>query len=147
MRIDNGELLTSAEARERQAVRSAELKQKEDVKAVKKAEEDQAEATRRTEAIRDPTIAFSGSIASKNKADLQLLLATLGLLTTGTNAILKERLLQYFEAHPNDKQLPRYAGLFTRRTRAQPFDNTASGSENAPPPSTQPIAGDRKSVV
>ena len=149
VRIENGELLTSMEARERRAVRSAELQQKEDLKAAKaakKAEKDQAEATRRTEAIRDPTIAFSGSIASKNKADLQLLLATLGLVMTGTNAVLKERLLQYFEAHPDDKQLPWYAGLFTRRTRAQPSDNTASSSENVPPPSTQPIAGPSRTV-
>jgi hypothetical protein len=48
VRIDNGELLTSTEARERRAVRSAELQEKQDakvVKDVKKAEKEQAEAT------------------------------------------------------------------------------------------------------
>ena len=86
VRIDNGELLTSTEARERRAVRSAELQEKQDAKAAKdaeKAEKEKAKETRRTAAIRDTTITFTGSIATKNKADLQVILATLGLLGTG----------------------------------------------------------------
>jgi len=49
VRIDNGELLTSTEARERRAVRSAELQEKQDAKAAKdvnKAEKEKVEATR-----------------------------------------------------------------------------------------------------
>ncbi len=48
VRIDNGELLTSMEARERCAVRSAELQEKQDAKVAKdakKAEKEQAEVT------------------------------------------------------------------------------------------------------
>jgi hypothetical protein len=139
VRIDNGELLTSSEARERRAARSAELQEKHDAKAAKdakKAEKEKAEETRRTAAIRDTTITFTGSIATKNKADLQVILATLGLLGMGTNVILKERLVQHFEANPSDKALPRYAGLFTRgRTRPHASITTplSPPSENTPP--------------
>ena len=145
VRIDNGELLTSTEARERRAVRSAELQEKQDAKAAKdakKAEKEKVEATRQTAAIRDTTITFTGSIATKNKADLQVILATLGLLGTGTNVVLKERLVQHFEANPSDKVLPRYAGLFSHG-RTQPHTSITTPlnppSENTPPPSVLPL--------
>src|SRR5258707_8718518 len=146
-------------ARERRAVRSAELQEKQDAKALKdakKAEKEKAEETRRTAAIRDTTITFTGSIATKNKADLQVILATLGLLGTGTNTILKERLVQHFEANPSDKVLPRYAGLFSRG-RTRPHASITTPSENTPPsmlplltnptpPSLQPVAGPSRTV-
>ena len=146
VRVDNGELITSREARERRAIRAAELQEKENEKAAKKAkrtEKQQAESTRRAEACRDPTIAFNGSITSKNKGDLQVILATLGLSGDGTNAILKARLQDHFNVHPDDKQHPRYCGLFNTRGRARlPASNVTSGiSDNGPPPSTQPASG------
>jgi len=83
-------------------VRSAELQEKQNAKAVKdakKAEKEKTEETRQTAAIHDMTITFTSSIAIKNKANLQVILATLGLLDMGTNMILKE---QHFEANPSN---------------------------------------------
>jgi hypothetical protein len=147
----NSELVTSREAGARRDAERLEREEKEKKKAQSqavKAARAGAVQARRAEMQQDPTHAFSGTLASKNKTELGDILIALGLSVDGKKDDLRQRLEDHFKMFPDLKNNARYAGLFARRTRRphtatstveQPNDNSASGSGMVHPQPVQPL--------
>lgn len=146
----NAELLTSAEARSRreadQAIRDAADKKKEEAKR-RKAERALAEQARRLQM--DAGHEFSGPLGSKKRGELEDIVKALGLLTTGTKAVLQEAIQQHFEAHPDLKSDRRFVGLFNSRRRPPAPANQNEPPQQLPhpthPPPAQAVAGPSRS--
>jgi len=145
VKVTNSVLLTSAESRERREVeateRRAKEKKKADAKAAKavRAAENQV---RRTQIQNNAGHAFSGSLASKNKSELEDIIVAVGL-ATGRKAEMIQRIQDYFKYHPEDAKSARYSGLFSsarRGRRAAPPPITIDEIEDPHPPfDAQPL--------
>ncbi|KAG9007466.1 hypothetical protein FRB94_001229 [Tulasnella sp. JGI-2019a] len=62
--------------------------------------------------------AYSGSLASKKKQDLQDLASDLGIDTSGTKDDLQERIKRHLAEHQELAQDPRFSGLYSRKKPA-----------------------------
>jgi hypothetical protein len=103
---------------------------KEELAARKLAKEQERERAR---AARGPVEAYTGSLASKSKPDLQEIAEALALSKDGTKQDLQTRINTHFDAHPRFKEDPKYVGLFIR-TRGQKRPAQAiSNDQNSPP--------------
>ena len=60
----------------------------------------------------DPDAPFTGSLASKNKPDLQEIAAALNLSEDGTKDALTQRINVFFNSNPLLHDEPRFSGLF-----------------------------------
>jgi len=125
--------LTSAEGRqlamEHEAAKAAEQQKKTAARERRAAQDAEREQQRRE---RDPNQAFSGSLSSKNKPDLQDVAHSLQLDITGTKKDLVERITAHFDARPEKKTEARYEGIFNPRRRPR-------NDDNAPPPLPPPV--------
>jgi len=69
---------------------------------------------------RHPDEAFTGSLASKNKGDLQDIAGALKLSDNGTKDALIQRINSFFDSNPLQRDCPRFSGLFHRASRRRP---------------------------
>lgn len=119
--VTNARMLTSDEG-----LRLAEEQEEEQrIKKQKKKEnvqqrEDKAAERRQQRAARDPSEPFRGSLASKNKGDLQEIAGVLHLSEDGTMKDLQARIVAHFDAHSNLRDSPLFNGLFNRTRISQP---------------------------
>jgi catalase len=107
--------LTSAEgmklAAEKDAERIAKAQKKKESERRRKEKEVARDQQRQA---RPPDQPFSGSLASKNKGDLQEIAAALNLSEDGTKDALVLRINAYFDSNPLERETPRFSGLFHR---------------------------------
>jgi len=116
--------LTSGEGRrlamEHETAKAAEQQKKTAARERRAAQDAEREQQRRE---RDPKQAFSGSLSSKNKPDLQDVAHALQLDIAGTKKDLVDRITAHFNAHPEKKTEAQYEGIFNSRRRPRNDDN------------------------
>lgn len=134
-------VLTSAEGRriaaEKDAERVAKAQKKKEAERIRKEKEVARDQQRRARPSDEP---FVGSLASKNKADLQEIAGALSLPEDGTKDALIQRINSFFDSNPLQRISPRFSGLFNRRAQRRcprETENThpvASTSQNTHQP-------------
>ncbi|KAI0054950.1 hypothetical protein BV25DRAFT_1816311 [Artomyces pyxidatus] len=118
-----------------EATRLAEEVRREELKR-KKAEEEAARQALRRETAE--TRVFAGALSSKNKADLLDITHALKLPMDGTKADLSKAISDHLHTHPALEADPRFAQLFSRRTRGSKCTLPPDiSNENASPSPTR----------
>jgi hypothetical protein len=140
-------VLTSAEgkrlAAEKDAAHVAKAQKKKDAERLRKEKEVARDQQRRAHPSDEP---FVGSLASKNKADLQEIAGALNLPEDGTKDALIQRINSFFDSNPLQRVSARFSGLFNRRTQRRCPQETenpnpvASTSQNLLQHTYRPLA-------
>jgi len=82
-------------------------------------------------------VVFSGRLSSKKVENLRDIAYALAISEEGTKEALITSIKSNLEAHPELRQNPRFAGLFSNRGQQR----SASTKENVAPQSLGPVAG------
>lgn len=115
-----GRVVTNHEGRQdarQEHEKRREKERKETASKAQKAAKQKEDLLRR--AIQGSTREFTGSLASKNKTNLEDLADALGLDIQGTKAVLVARITDHFSNFPRFKEDPRFRGMFERTTRGR----------------------------
>jgi hypothetical protein len=127
--VTNARMLTSEEglrfAEEQEAEQEAK-KRKKDETTRKRLDKEVEKRQQRAE--RDPNEPFKGSLASKNKGDLQEIAGALCLPEAGTVNDLQTRIMAHFDTNSHLHDSPLFSGLFGH-TRPSWRSNTNNNSE------------------
>lgn len=122
-------VLTSAEgmrlAAEKDEERIVKAQKKKETERRRKEKEVARDQQRQA---RLPDQPFTGSLASKNKGDLQEIAGALNLSEDGTKNALILRINSFFDSHPLERETPQFSGLFYRASGRRHL-----GTENAHP--------------
>ncbi|KAJ7779398.1 hypothetical protein DFH07DRAFT_688773, partial [Mycena maculata] len=113
-------LLTSVEGKRLAAARDLEWAAKEKKKSdgdKRRREKENARNQNRQNC--DPDAAFTGLLTAKNKDDLMDIAWSLDLPEDGMKLALLERINTYFRHHTDERDSPKYAGLFTWAARGR----------------------------
>ena len=123
-------------AQEQEATRAAEEERRREVREQRTARQAERDEQRRQ---RDPNAPFTGTLATKAKADLQDIAQALELESDGQRKDILARINTHFDTHPHLCEDTRFEGMFNRtrrRTVAPIIENhppTPTASDSAPP--------------
>jgi hypothetical protein len=90
----------------------------------RKEQDEASKWSRHEELAADVSVEFSGKLSSKNKTDLQVIAAALGLQIDGTKATLQSSITNHLQLHPELRTNIRFNGLYPDASGSHPTKHT-----------------------